>query len=105
MAHCVKGVDVLYHESTYLEALQTQAAERGHATPREAAQVAELAQVKHLILGHYSSRYKKLVPFLEEAKAVFENSHLAREGHCFDLGKMIDNRDGGVESWGLGVGS
>ena len=57
-----------------------------HATAKEAAQIAQMAEVKKLIIGHYSSRYKVLTPLLDEAKLVFENTHLAIEGetHAID---------------------
>ena len=57
-----------------------------HATAREAAQIARKAEVKKLIIGHYSSRYKNLTPLLEEAKLEFDNTQLAIGGetHAID---------------------
>lgn len=76
----IKGVDVLYHEATYLDDLREKARERGHASSKEAAKIAKLAGAKKLILGHYSSRYKDISVFKEEAKTIFENIELADDG-------------------------
>lgn len=77
--------DLIYHESTYLENDQQKATERFHSTAKEAAAIAKEAQVGQLLLGHFSSKYKELEPFLEEAKPVFENVELALEGMEFEL--------------------
>lgn len=74
----IKNVDVLYHESTYLEADGERAAQRFHSTARQAALIARAAGARKLILGHYSSKYKNIEPFEQEARVVFEfsfNSH------------------------------
>lgn len=76
----IKNVDLLYHEATYLKDKEVQAAERGHVTAEQAAQIAKMAKAKKLMIGHYSSRYNDLTPLLEEAKEVFENTILAIEG-------------------------
>jgi ribonuclease Z len=60
--------------------LSEQAYERYHSTAQEAATIAQQAQAKQLIIGHFSSRYKNTDGFLEEAKAVFDNTHIAEEG-------------------------
>lgn len=76
----VKGVDLLYHESTFLEEHLERANKTFHSTAKQAAQVAKAAGVKQLILGHFSARYYDLHPFLNEAKQVFENCVLAADG-------------------------
>lgn len=76
----IKGVDLLYHEATYLHEMSEQAAERKHTTAKQAAEIAFKAKVGTLILGHFSSRYKDLSPFLNEAKVVFPESKLGFEG-------------------------
>lgn len=81
----IQGVDWLYHEATYGEDYLRQAHARYHSTAREAAQVARDAGVKHLILGHFSSRYTDEEPLLREAQAVFPDTRLAREGMVVDL--------------------
>jgi ribonuclease Z len=84
----IKGVDLLYHEATFMSELKSQARERMHCTSAEAAEIASLAGVKKLLLGHFSSRYRDLRGLLDEAKAIFEESHLALEGHYFQVGNQ-----------------
>lgn len=83
LAEKVKGVDLLYHETTYLKDLHERAAARFHSTTEQAAAIAGKAGVKKLLIGHFSSKYELLDEFLAEAKAVFENTELAIEGSCF----------------------
>jgi ribonuclease Z len=81
----VKDIDLLYHESTFLEDRKDMAEKTKHATALQAATIAKKANVKQLILGHYSSRYKNLDLFLEEAKEVFERVELSEAGKAFLL--------------------
>ena len=81
----ISGVDLLYHEATFMHDLVEKAHERMHATAREAAQIAAHAKAGRLIIGHYSSRYRDLRPLLEEAQAVFASSSLAIQGEIFDV--------------------
>jgi len=76
----IKGVDLLYHEATFMQDLLSQAEKTKHSTAAQAAIIAKKAKVKQLILGHFSSRYKDLSPLLTEAKAVFDSTTLAEEG-------------------------
>ena len=79
----VKDVSLLYHEATYLHDLEERAASRFHSTAKQAACIAKSAGVKHLVIGHFSSKYEELDPFLEEAKPIFSNTDLAVEGVTF----------------------
>ena len=81
----IKEVDVLYHESTFLESESLLAAKTKHSTAMQAAQIAKAANVKNLILGHYSTRYKSIELFKEEALTIFSNVHLADDGRTFDF--------------------
>lgn len=81
----IKGADMLYHESTFLEEHRDRAKSTYHSTAKEAAQIAQKAEVGRLLLGHYSIRYKELTPLEEEAKTVFNNSSLAIEGEEYVL--------------------
>lgn len=81
----VKGVTVLYHESTYTAEQEDRAKIYYHSTARQAAAIAAGAGVGTLLLGHYSARYNDEQVLLEEAKAVFPNSILTQEGMVFDI--------------------
>lgn len=76
----VEGVDVLYHESTYASDYADRARMYFHSTAKEAAEVAKAAHVGKLLLGHYSARYNDESKILKEARAVFPNSFLTKEG-------------------------
>ncbi|RAV28607.1 ribonuclease Z [Sinomicrobium soli] len=79
----IEDVDVLYHESTFLEDHSDLAVTTRHSTARQAAEIARMAGVGKLILGHYSIRYPGLEGFRQEAAAVFENVELADDGKVF----------------------
>ncbi|WMJ73771.1 ribonuclease Z [Cytophagaceae bacterium ABcell3] len=76
----IQGVDVLYHESTFLHDMLQRAEATYHTTALQAATIAQKAKVGKLLLGHYSARYKDLRPFQEEARTVFPKSYLSIEG-------------------------
>lgn len=73
-------VDLLFHETTYLDNLESEAKKRGHSTARQAAMVARDSGAKRLLTGHYSSRYNDDSLFLEEAREIFPNIILNKEG-------------------------
>lgn len=75
----IKGVDLLYHESTFLEDNIARAAMTKHSTAKQAATIALKANVKKLMLGHYSSRYDNEQNFAQEARSIFPNVILANE--------------------------
>ncbi len=76
----ITGVDLLYHESTFTEDMKARAKSTMHSTAKEAAEMAMKAQVKKLMIGHYSVRYDNLELVLNEAKTVFENTICSYEG-------------------------
>jgi ribonuclease Z len=76
----ITGVDVLYHESTFLDDQLERAKKTFHTTAKQAADIANKAGVKELLLGHFSARYRDLKEFLDEAKPIFENCVLATDG-------------------------
>jgi ribonuclease Z len=80
-----KDVTLLYHESTFCQDKEDRAKQTMHSTAKEAARVALDAGVSHLLIGHYSARYKDLDQFENEAKEVFSNTLRARELHTYKV--------------------
>ncbi|UYQ91678.1 ribonuclease Z [Chitinophaga horti] len=76
----LKDADLIYHETTYLHDQLQKATERFHSTSVQAAGLARLANVKRLLVGHFSSKYTDLQPFLDECRPIFPNTDLAEEG-------------------------
>ncbi|MBN3584663.1 ribonuclease Z [Algoriphagus aestuarii] len=85
IASYIKNVDLLYHESTFLSADETRAAETFHSTGAQAAKIASISNAKELLLGHFSSRYAVLDEMLAEAIRVFPNSILSEEGQTYPI--------------------
>ncbi len=85
IAEQIKEVNLLYHEATFAEAEESRAKETFHSTARQAAQIAKAANVKQLVIGHFSSRYKDDEPLLKEAKEVFPATSLADEENIFHI--------------------
>jgi len=81
----IKGVDLLYHETTYLKGNEDKAAARFHSTTLQAATIAEKACVKKLLIGHFSARYEILDDFLTETTSIFKNTDLALEGVSYRI--------------------
>lgn len=79
----VKEVDLLYHEATFMHNMQERAKETFHTTALEAGTLALKANVKQLVIGHYSARYKDLEPLLNEAQSIFPNTLLGEEGKTY----------------------
>ncbi len=91
-----RGADLLIHESTYAYKETEMAHQRGHSTATMAAQTAEKANVNQLILTHFSPRYtpgNETSPndLLNEAKAIFPNTQLARDFLQIDLKKCCNS--------------
>ena len=85
MVEYVSGVDLLYHESTFIEKQRDRAIATMHSTAKEAATVAKQAKVGQLLLGHFSARFKQTDEVLAEAKSVFTNSVCVEDGDEFIL--------------------
>lgn len=81
----IEGVDWLYHEATFLKDLKSKAINTFHSTTSDAAQNAKDAQVKNLIIGHYSSRYDEISDFKLEAEQIFKPVYLAYDGLKLNL--------------------
>ncbi len=89
LAEKIGPVDLLFHETTYLDRHLPEAGKRGHSTARQAAMVARDAGAKALLTGHYSSRYKDDEDFRKEALDIFPNVILNREGLVTPVGGDI----------------
>lgn len=85
VANEVKGIDLLYHEATFLSNLSVRAKQTCHSTAAEAARIAKEAGVRRLVIGHFSSRYLNESPLLEEARQIFPETSLARELLTFEI--------------------
>ena len=81
----IQNVDILYHESTFLQQEESLAAKTMHSTAKQAATIALKANVKQLVLGHYSTRYASIALFKEEAQTIFPEVLLADDGASFDF--------------------
>ncbi|MFI3321701.1 MAG: ribonuclease Z [Rikenellaceae bacterium] len=85
-AELIKGANLLYHESTFLEKDKPIAMATGHSTTKDAAYIATMAKVKQLILGHFSLRYKGgIEPFKKEGQKYFPNCLIAKEGQSYKV--------------------
>jgi ribonuclease Z len=80
LTNYINNVDLLYHESTFLNDKKERAEMTFHSTAEQAAKIASLANVKQLLLGHFSARYGNLEQFILEAKPLFDNCVLATDG-------------------------
>ncbi len=81
----LRGIDLLYHEATFMEGEKEKAIETKHSTAIQAALQAKNAAVGKLVIGHFSARYKELQPILDEARTIFPDAILAVEGETIEL--------------------
>jgi ribonuclease Z len=81
----IRGVNLLYHETTYLKDLADRAIKRFHCTTEQAATIALKAGAGRLIVGHFSSKYDVLHEFETEVRAIFPNAELALEGVTYKV--------------------
>lgn len=81
----IEKADLLYHEATFLESDRQRAKTTCHSTTTQAAEIARLAQVRKLIIGHFSARYENDQLFLDEALPVFPDTILAYEGLTYRI--------------------
>jgi ribonuclease Z len=79
----IKKVNLLYHEATFDNSMKELAEAVLHTTAEQAATIAKKAAVEKLLLGHYSGRFKALYTLEDEARKVFQNSVLSREGEYY----------------------
>lgn len=81
----IRGVDLLFHEATFAETEAARAKETFHTTAAQAAAIARDADVKRLVIGHFSARYDDEMQLLQEASAVFPRVEAAKETACFSI--------------------
>lgn len=81
----IKNVDLLYHEATFAESEKGRAVTTFHSTAQQAAAIAKEAEVKRLVIGHFSSRYDDCDMLIKEAKEIFPNSVNAEEGMVISI--------------------
>lgn len=81
----IKGVDLLYHEATFAETEKLRAKKTMHSTATQAATIALKAEVKQLIIGHFSARYHDQSVLLEEAQFVFPTTILAEDMQTYEF--------------------
>lgn len=81
----IAGTDLLYHEATFAKSEAARATATFHSTAEQAATIANNANVKKLVIGHFSSRYENEETLLAEAKETFPCCEVATEGKCFKI--------------------
>jgi ribonuclease Z len=81
----IRNVDILYHETTFLQKDADLASETLHSTTREAAEIAVKAGARKLLIGHFSSRYKTYDSFEKEAQEVFLETTAVNDGDVFSV--------------------
>ncbi len=81
----IRGVDVLIHESTYMDVESQQAKDHFHTTAKQAAEIASEAGVGSMILTHLSNRYDDHEKVRAEAASVFEKTFVADDMHLYEL--------------------
>jgi len=81
----IENVDLLFHEATLAKNLQKQAKQTTHSTSIDAATIAKKANVKKLIIGHFSARYKDVSVLLQQAQEIFPNTVAAEDGEKYSI--------------------
>jgi len=81
----IEGADCLYHEATFAEDQLARAGKTKHSTARQAAETAQKANVKKLILGHFSARYSDQETIFKEAQAVFPSTFLGEDMTSYEF--------------------
>ena len=84
----IKGVTVLYHEATFMIKHKDRACVTNHATSEDAALIAKKANVKYLLIGHFSQRYSNYENLLLESKSIFSNTMIANQGLELDFHQL-----------------
>jgi ribonuclease Z len=83
IAEKIHGVDLMFHEATFLERDLNLAKQTFHSTAKQAAMVAKEAKAGKLLIGHFSTRYKDVNLFVNEARTVFSDTVAINDGDRF----------------------
>lgn len=75
----ISGTNLLFHEATFMHADKARAKETFHSTAQQAAEIARDANVKQLVIGHFSARYEDESILLKESQSIFPQTILAKE--------------------------
>ena len=81
----IKGVHLLYHEATFMKAHKERAIRTNHSNTIDAGNIAKKAELKNLLIGHFSQRYRDDRDLLIETQSVFEKTILAKQGQTIDF--------------------
>ena len=81
----LKGTTVIYHETTYLQELEDQGAQRHHSTTLQAARVALEAGAQKLLIGHYSSRNAEIGKYEAECRTLFPETYATSDGESYEI--------------------
>ncbi len=81
----IENVDLLYHEATFAEEEKERAKETYHSTAKQAAKIAQTANIKKLVVGHYSARYRNSETIQKEAREIFKETYAAEDGSVFEI--------------------
>lgn len=81
----LKGTTVLYHETTYLQEMADQGAQRHHSTTLQAARLAKEAGAAKLLIGHYSSRNAEIKSYEAECRSLFPETYATSDGDTYDI--------------------
>ena len=84
-AEWLKGTTVIYHETTYLDELAEQGAQRHHSTTLQAARLAKDAGAGKLLIGHYSSRNAEIKSYEAECRSLFPETYATSDGDTYDI--------------------
>jgi len=86
----LKDVDLLYFEATFAEKDKKMAKSTGHSTASQAALLAKQCCAGKLLIGHFSTRYKNVSTLVNEARAIFPETHAVEDGEKYSIPKQYD---------------
>lgn len=83
----IKGVSMLYHETTFLDKEIALAKKTFHSTAKQTGSIARKANVGKLMIGHFSARYNQedYPSFIEEVQSEFKNVEIADEQRVYEV--------------------